>query len=443
MITQVLSLRDYFRLSRDLYCELSPEGRFLFVNESWTLVLGWTSEEMVGSHFTDWLHPDDINPSKHAYANQHAGQFRNRYRHKDGTYRTLEWGGSHQQNQQIYAAHARDLSQREEDLRERFMALAEHMPLMLAEYDSAGRVLWANQLLTECMGWRPSEVRPLRFLHEASVDVWTDFRVQAADGRTIDTSWCRVQLSQGTSFAIGQDMTDRKLNEAKLIHSSKMASLGEMSAGVSHEINNPLAIIHGSGFRALRYLKQEPPDLFEVEADLQRVIGNCDRIARIVRGLRAFSRNVEDEPLSPTPINSIIGDVLDLAGEKLKNHGVGLNIDLQYDGNVNCRSVQLGQVLMNLINNAYDAVLKSPKAEIHVISQKLDNAVQIVVEDNGCGIPAPIRDRILEPFFTTKEVGKGTGLGLSISKGIVEAHHGRLWLDAESERTRFVIELPI
>jgi C4-dicarboxylate-specific signal transduction histidine kinase len=235
-----------------------------------------------------------------------------------------------------------------------------------------------------------------------------------------------------------------------MIQSSKMASLGEMSAGVSHEINNPLAIIQGSAFRAIQNLEAADPSNWlhhrdDVEGDLNRIIQNCDRIARIVRGLRAFSRSAEHEPFMPTPLSSVIDDVMNLAFERFVNHRIKMHIDLAEIITLDCRPVQLGQVLMNLLNNAYDAVIENDesKREVWVQAMLEGEVVVISVEDSGHGIPLSLHNRILEPFFTTKDVGRGTGLGLSISKGIIESHSGRLWLDPSSERTRFVIELPL
>lgn len=224
-----------------------------------------------------------------------------------------------------------------------------------------------------------------------------------------------------------------------------MASLGEMSAGVSHEINNPLTIIHGSSFHALQKVQKGKLNTNEVESDLHCIIQNCDRIARIVRGLRAFSRNAEHEPFTPTPISVIIEDVLDLAKERFRNNQIELIIELEYAELIDCRSIQIAQVLMNLLNNSYDAVYGRPNAKVKIRcaqSAQADDRVQIEVSDTGPGIPFENQQKIMDPFFTTKDVGKGTGLGLSISKGIVESHFGQLSLDSQAKLTTFIIELP-
>lgn len=351
-------------------------------------------------------------------------------------------------------------SQRENALRERFLAIVENLPIMLTEFGGDGRIMWANKFFRDRLGWTETEIakqdllleivggaseeeRARKFMLSGRTD-WEDFNLRHKSGHFFQSTWTNIRMKDGRAIGIGQDITDRRAAEAKMVQSSKMASLGEMSAGVSHEINNPLAIIQGSAFRAIQNLNNAIKR-DEVEGDLNRIIQNCDRIARIVRGLRAFSRSVDHEPFIPTPIAMVIEDVLNLAHERFKSQNIELHVPSDDRTVVDCRPVQLGQVLMNLLNNAYDAIseqTKGPRA-VWVQTQIAGDHIQISVEDTGLGIPSAVQHRILEPFFTTKEVGKGTGLGLSISKGIVESHNGRLWLDTDSKRTRFVIELPI
>ena len=353
------------------------------------------------------------------------------------------------------------VSLRENALRERFMVIVEHLPMMLTEFDVNGRITWANRNYREKMGIDEDEFdtdkvlakslseakeikRATEFMLSGRTD-WQDFELKSADGHFFPSTWTNVRLKDGRAIGIGQDLTDRRSAEAKMIQSSKMASLGEMSAGVSHEINNPLAIIQGSAFRAIQNLALGPSKGDEVEGDLNRIIQNCDRIARIVRGLRAFSRSVDHEPFIPTPLETVVDDVLNLAHERFKSKGIVLEVDLRAHDIIDCRPVQLGQVLMNLLNNAYDAVSEQNERNrrISIKSRSLGDSVEISVEDSGPGIPLEVQNRILEPFFTTKEIGKGTGLGLSISKGIIESHRGRLSFKSVAGRTSFVIELPI
>lgn len=131
-----------------------------------------------------------------------------------------------------------------------------------------------------------------------------------------------------------------------------------------------------------------------------------------------------------------------------RSNGIQLKLvahpnDSVLDINVVCVCVQIEQVLLNLLNNAHDATLNGDSPEVELAVSRDGQYIVITVTDSGPGIPLDIRDKIMQPFFTTKEIGKGTGIGLSISKGIMEKHKGELYLDQESERTRFVVKLPI
>lgn len=352
-------------------------------------------------------------------------------------------------------------SKRENALRERFMVVVENLPIMLTEFGTDGRIIWANRFFYKKTGLDESALksgvldailmdeneqkRATDHMLSGSED-WEDFNLLNKNGESFPSTWTNVRLKNGRAIGIGQDMTDRRIAESKLIQSSKMASLGEMSAGVSHEINNPLAIIQGSAFRAIQNLKTGQKKSEQIESDLNRIIENCQRIASIVRGLRAFSRSVDHEPFIPTPLSVIVDDVMNLAQERFKSHNIRLHVESDRSSVIDCRPVQLVQVLTNLLNNAFDAVAELPEGakDVWLSSKLIDgDRLEIAVEDSGRGIAGEFQDRILEPFFTTKEVGKGTGLGLSISKGLIDSHNGRLWLDTKATRTRFVIELPV
>lgn len=169
------------------------------------------------------------------------------------------------------------------------------------------------------------------------------------------------------------------------------------------------------------------------------------RISGIIQGLRNISRDSSLESVEPAALSDIFNDVLSICIQKFKNHGVDFIFDAEtIRGKViPCRRVQVAQVLMNLLNNSFDAVReldgeKWIKLEIFQHSEVL----QIVVSDCGAGIPADLQAKIFQPFFTTKDVGKGTGLGLSLSKSIVEKHGGNLEITQDVPNTQFVISLP-
>lgn len=245
------------------------------------------------------------------------------------------------------------------------------------------------------------------------------------------------------------DVTERKLLELeleqerkKLQNSAKMISLGEMSAGVAHEINNPLSVITGSTGLIQKALLKNPPDLNQVKEYLDKIQRMTTRIAKIVKSLKQFSRDDQLDPLVIYSLNTIVEDTIEFIDTRIDNSGVKISISMNQNLNIWCRPVQISQVLLNIISNAIDATENSEEKWIRISVTLENNFVKIRVIDSGPGIPAAIRDRIMNPFFTTKEVGKGTGLGLSLSKGIIEDHGGAMVLDMTGPNTCFLIEIP-
>lgn len=229
----------------------------------------------------------------------------------------------------------------------------------------------------------------------------------------------------------------------QLINASKMASLGEMASGLAHEINNPLAIIQGK-VKVISLMFEDlnikfPPLLNEVD----KIKVTTERIEKIVKGLRNFSRPAQYDPFEPTSLNKIIQETLDLCSEKFKAEGISIivhNIPKIY---ISCRPSQISQVLINLFNNSRDAIREREIKWIELSFKVTGNILSIVFTDSGPGIPKDIADKIMEPFYTTKDANMGTGLGLSIAKSLVENHGGNLRLDSDYENTRFILELNI
>ena len=252
---------------------------------------------------------------------------------------------------------------------------------------------------------------------------------------------------------IFKDITEQKLLEAelkaaqaRLVEASKMRALGELVAGVAHELNNPLmasqTILHV-------LMKKLPSDW--AERDRLDLIRKCnDRIARIVDHLREFSRQTKPE-FQKIDINQPVENALLITGQQLLDHGISIVRKLTGDlpsifGDPN----QLEQVFLNLISNARDALDDSGarKKELIIASALSEDggppSVVVSVKDTGAGIPPEILEKVLEPFFSTKPVGKGTGLGLSLCFGIIEAHRGRLEIKSkQGEWTEVRIILPV
>ena len=235
----------------------------------------------------------------------------------------------------------------------------------------------------------------------------------------------------------------RKIAEKKLLYSSKMAALGEMSANVAHEINNPTTIILGNVSQIIKYFNLGNIALVEIEKKLSKIDMAAVRIAKIVRGLRTFSRKSEDDQMVKANISSIVSETLDLFQEQFRINNLQFSFEIEPDLLIECRPSQISQVLINLLSNASDAIQGLSEKWIKVILKSEKNFIKIIVSDSGEGISEAISNKLMDPFFTTKEVGKGTGLGLSVSLGIAQEHCGILFLDQASKNTTFIVELPI
>ncbi len=237
----------------------------------------------------------------------------------------------------------------------------------------------------------------------------------------------------------------KELDEQKTLNvqASKLSSLGEMAGGIAHEINTPLATIKLLAAQAQDEVNDAVPNLTTVNEHLEKIDKTVDRVAKIVRGLKSFARDGSNDPIESLDFGSVLDDTIALCKERFKQYGVELRVGKITESlTIEGRSVELGQVLLNLINNAYDAIEKTPEKWIEIkIDNKIDS-LEIRISDSGPGIPEALRDKIFNPFFTTKDVGKGTGIGLSISHGIIKGHHGKLFYDESSHNTCFVIELP-
>jgi C4-dicarboxylate-specific signal transduction histidine kinase len=238
---------------------------------------------------------------------------------------------------------------------------------------------------------------------------------------------------------------ERELRENReaSIYSAKMAALGEMSSNIAHEVNNPLMAIQ---LRTHRLIRLAESGQLDAEAAL-KIGGHIDstvqRIARIVDALRSFARDTANDPMATEGVARIVRETVELCAERFRQHAISLEVQpIAEDLTVQCRAVQVSQIVLNLLSNAHDAVEGQPAPWVRIAARASgDEQVQITVTDSGPGIPPELRPHIMEPFFSTKEVGKGTGLGLSVSKGIAEAHGGHLAHDATAPHTRFVLTL--
>jgi len=263
-----------------------------------------------------------------------------------------------------------------------------------------------------------------------------------------------------------QSLEDLKATQAQLIQSEKMASLGELTAGIAHEIQNPLNFINNFSevnSELIAEMKEEidKGNLAEVKtiandiaANEQKINHHGKRADGIVKGMLQHSRTGNRQK-EPTNINTLADEYLRLAYHGLRAKDKSFNAIMKTDfdesiGDINIISQDIGRVILNLITNAFYAVSEKKKhlangyePTVSVITKKINGKVEVVVKDNGNGIPQKVREKIFQPFFTTKPAGEGTGLGLSLSYDIIKAHNGELKVETrEGEGSTFSIFLP-
>ena len=233
--------------------------------------------------------------------------------------------------------------------------------------------------------------------------------------------------------------------EAQMIkvHSSKMSTLGEMAAGIAHELNNPLAIIHGMAWMTKTKIVDGTSKTEMIIENLDKIMRMTERSTKIIKGLRVFSRDAVNDAMEKIELNRVIEDTLELCKSRISSRNIRLDWEVVGEYFSWGKAVQISQVILNLINNASDAIEGSHDPWIKIQIKKHDQMWNISVIDSGEGIPPSVAEKMMLPFFTTKGPGKGTGLGLSISHTILQNHNGHFWYEMNKENTCFTLSLPI
>lgn len=242
---------------------------------------------------------------------------------------------------------------------------------------------------------------------------------------------------------------DLQIHKNALERAARIQALGQMASGIAHEINNPLSIISAQTSILIDRIKRKPETLLAgCEKELERIDRTVGRISKIVGGLRTFARNGEQDPMERAQLSQLVDDVVAVAGDRIKKLEVDVRLNFkgssEIDSECFCRPVQVGQIIMNLLSNALDAIADQSDKWIEIFSRTTEHdsgAIELVVRDSGCGISDEVVEHIFEPFYTTKMVGQGTGLGLSISHGIAKVHGGDLYYELDRGHTAFVLRL--
>jgi signal transduction histidine kinase len=262
-------------------------------------------------------------------------------------------------------------------------------------------------------------------------------------------------------------LDDLKSTQSQLIQSEKMASLGELTAGIAHEIQNPLNFVNNFSEVSNELLDEMKTELTndnkddamaiadDIKQNLEKILHHGKRADGIVKGMLQHSRSSSGVK-EPSDINVLADEYLRLSYHGLRARDKSFNATMKTDfddsvGKINIIPQEIGRVILNLINNAFYAVNERQKTEglgyeptVTVSTRRLQDRIQISVKDNGSGIPDSIKEKIFQPFFTTKPTGQGTGLGLSLAYDIVKAHGGEIKVETkQGEGSGFAIQLPV
>jgi PAS domain S-box-containing protein len=349
----------------------------------------------------------------------------------------------------------------------------DQMPGPIYSVDSQGKIIFVNQkfknnfkhLSDNLIGLKMEQIFPREvseLMDESNNFVINNHEhvnleeTQVINGKEVifDTYKFPLLDSLGVAYAmtgVSIDITERKNAENELEaqrkiaqHSSKLASIGELTAGVGHEINNPLAIVMGKINAIEKMLKGKPANVDGALEELSKMNHASKRIKDIVQGLRTFAR-ADNLEVTRIDLNQLMNDTINMVREifykegvliKVKNYETPLWIQANYG--------KIQQVIINLISNAKDATEGNREREINIqLGRDLNNCFFSVC-DNGKGIPRDLRQKIFEPFYTTKSVNKGTGIGLALIHNIVKDHKGTILLESEENKgSIFKVQIPI
>jgi C4-dicarboxylate-specific signal transduction histidine kinase len=250
-----------------------------------------------------------------------------------------------------------------------------------------------------------------------------------------------------------QKRLQRELDRERALREQRIEALAHMAGGLAHEISNPLGIIHARANDLAEVAQNGEPVAAEVvEIACRSIVRTSDRAIRILRGLRVLAREGATDPMHPTAVGALVEQTVELVQRRFETHGISLETLVPSDlPLVPCREVQISQVLLNLLNNAFDAIDASPeserwvkvKASVHREANADASTLRIEVVDGGPGVAAEHKPHLMEAFFTTKAVGAGMGVGLSLSQAIARDHGGMLELSDSEGHTCFRLTLPL
>jgi PAS domain S-box-containing protein len=520
-ITERKSVEDLYRMLSDKSLAgvyVVQDGEFKYLNTNAATYAGYAAEELVGRRSTVLVHPEDAH-----IARKHSSEMLRGIRQTPYEFRIIDKAGRVRwiletvttityEGKPAILGNSMDISQLKEaqqkleELQALESSVLSAIPHAVLGLESR-RIIFANDNVETVFGWKPAEIiggdLAVLFSSEASCEAVTR-RIATAlqngkvyslepehplvhrDGRAQDCRVTAARIGNGSGeslVATFEDITEQKMSQLHLLQSEKMASIGQLAAGVAHEINNPTGYVSSN----LKTLSEYSEDLLEILGVYRDLLSEVSEVVEGKRTLSELQRRVEDIRAREEKIDMgyILDDVPALIRESregterikeivlsLKNFAhpgeekytyadINKNIEstlnvvwneIKYKATVTrdyaelpeveCYPQQLNQVFMNMLVNAAQAI--KTKGDITIRTRSLEDAVEISISDTGIGIPEENLARIFDPFFTTKEVGKGTGLGLNVGYNIVKKHKGTIDVKSKvGEGTTFTIRLPV
>lgn len=470
---------NYFMKSMDLLCIADTDGYFRRLNPEWEKTLGFTLPELVGTPFLDLVHPDDVDATMKAVADLEAGRevlnFVNRYRHRDGSHRWIEWR-SFAVGKTIYAV-ARDITDRKQTeaaLREsedKYRRLHESVRDGFGSTDLEGRIIDVNHIYHDMLGYTKEELLGLTY-QELTPERWRAYEadiierqvlvrgysevyekeLRRRDGRLVPvelrTYLMRDRTGQPTGYwATIRDITERKRMEEerlqlerRLLEAQKIESLGLMAGGIAHDFNNLLAAILGNLELALLRL----PKTTSAHSRLERALQATCRATHLTHQMLAYSGKGRFL-IARMDLNELMREKADLIRAVVPRTATLSFCLTDEPSMIEADPGQVEQVIMNLISNAAEAIGERPGTitlttgvqdcdEAYLRRSRLDEKpargrfVYVEVADTGCGMDEQAQQRLFDPFFTTKFLGRG--LGMSAVLGIVRGHKGAIIVES-------------
>jgi PAS domain S-box-containing protein len=454
---------------------LNEKGGVYEANRRFAEMLGYTPEEARELSVWDWefQYPREQVADMIASIGPEGDHFETRHRRKDGTIFDVEisTNGAVYAGQKLIFCVCRDVTARKQaeaalkESEEKYKTLVEATSDIIWEADEKGTFTFVSPRIKDVLGYEVDEVvgkmRTLDLIPKGEARKWLKRFKEVNAKRTpffgfeiahlhkngtyviFETSGIPLFDSAGNLkgfVGINKDITERRQMQEQLVIADRLASVGELAAGIAHELNNPLTGV--IGFSQLLLDKEMPADIKE---DIEVVYSEAQRASQVVKNLLTFARK-HTAAKEKVNINDIINKVLELRAYEQKLESI--TVDARLDANlpeVMADYFQLQQVFLNIVINAeYFMKEANHKGNLTITTEKVGNKIRASFADDGPGIADENLGHLFDPFFTTKEVGRGTGLGLSICHGIVAEHGGRIYVESElGKGAAFIVELAI